>query len=117
MIGSFPLGKVFVYGMKQISKPVSHLLTWAGKHNPHVRRYVIIPPAQLYNIFEVRWKLRMLRLKQPKRVPPLTPPIATKLGSDLLSETIVVVIGLGLIYHEISRLESTDLLDNRSVLI
>ncbi|KAH8292193.1 hypothetical protein KR054_006887 [Drosophila jambulina] len=107
VIGSFPLGKIFVYGMKRVSKPVGKLLMWAGKHNPHVRRYVIIPPAQLYNMIEVRWKMRMLRLKQPRRVPRLPPAMATKLGSDLLSEVIVVIIGVVLIFHEVSRLDAT----------
>ncbi|KAH8243110.1 hypothetical protein KR032_004722 [Drosophila birchii] len=107
VVGSFPLGKIFIYGMKRISKPVGNLLLWAGKHNPQIRRYVIIPPAQLYNVFEVRWKMRMLRLKQPRRVPPLPAAIATKLGSDLLSEVIVIIIGVGLIFYEITRLDAT----------
>ncbi|XP_020817851.1 putative OPA3-like protein CG43998 [Drosophila serrata] len=103
VIGSFPLGKIIVYGFKRVSKPIGNLLLWAGKHNPHVCRYVVIPPAQFYNKLEVRWKIRMLRLKQPRRVPPLPPAMAIKLGSDILSEVIVVVIGLGFIYHEVSR--------------
>ncbi|XP_017036346.1 putative OPA3-like protein CG43998 [Drosophila kikkawai] len=103
VIGSFPLGKIFVHGLKRVSKPIGNLLMWAGKHNPHVRRYIIIPPAQLYNKFEVRWKMQMLRLKQPKRVPPLPSAIATQLGTDMLSEVIVFIIGGGLIVHEFSR--------------
>ncbi|KAH8392629.1 hypothetical protein KR200_003758 [Drosophila serrata] len=108
VIGSFPLGKIIVYGFKRVSKPIGNLLLWAGKHNPHVCRYVVIPPAQLYNKLEVRWKIRMLRLKQPRRVPPLPPAMAIKLGSDILSEVIVVIIGLGFIYHEVSRLDATE---------
>ncbi|KAH8337170.1 hypothetical protein KR059_001942 [Drosophila kikkawai] len=115
VIGSFPLGKIFVHGLKRVSKPIGNLLMWAGKHNPHVRRYIIIPPAQLYNKFEVRWKMQMLRLKQPKRVPPLPPAIATQLGTDMLSEVIVFIIGGGLIVHEFSRLDVTEFICTRSV--
>ncbi|KAH8263986.1 hypothetical protein KR038_000079 [Drosophila bunnanda] len=106
VIGSFPLGKILLYGLKRISKPIGNFIMWAGKHNQHVRRFVIIPPAQLYNIFEVRWKMRMLRLKQPRRIPPLPPALATKLGCNLLSEVIVVILGVGLIFYEVSRKNS-----------
>ncbi|XP_017113942.1 putative OPA3-like protein CG43998 [Drosophila elegans] len=108
VIGSFPVGKLFVFGLKRASKPFGDLLMWMGKHHPFIRHYVIIPPAQLYNAFEVRSKMRMMRLKQPRRIPRLTPPIATRLGADMLSEAIVVAIGLGLIYYEVSKTFKND---------
>ncbi|XP_017040076.1 putative OPA3-like protein CG43998 [Drosophila ficusphila] len=103
VIGSFPVGKIFMFGVKRASKPFGDLLMWVGKHHPFIRQYVIQPPAQLYNNFEVRAKMRILRLKQPKRIPRLSPPIATRLGADMLSEAIVFGIGLGLIYYEVSK--------------
>ncbi|XP_017084103.1 putative OPA3-like protein CG43998 [Drosophila eugracilis] len=103
VIGSFPVGKVLMFSLKRISKPVGDVLMWMGKHNPFIRQYVIMPPAQLYNTFEVRSKMRMLRLKQPKRIPPLSPAIATSLGANMLSEAIVFGIGIGLIYYELSK--------------
>ncbi|XP_037731933.1 putative OPA3-like protein CG43998 [Drosophila subpulchrella] len=103
VIGRFPVGKLFIFGLKRVSKPFGDLLMWMGKHHPFIRQYVIIPPAQLYNTIEVRSKLRMLRLKQPRRIPRLSPPIATRLGADMLSEAFVFCIGLGLIYYEISK--------------
>uniref|UniRef100_A0A6P4EJY8 OPA3-like protein CG43998 n=1 Tax=Drosophila rhopaloa TaxID=1041015 RepID=A0A6P4EJY8_DRORH len=108
VIGSFPVGKLFMFGLKRVSKPVGDLLMWMGKHHPFIRHYVIMPPAQLYNVFEVRSKMRMLRLKQPRRIPRLTPPIATRLGANMLSEAIVVAIGLGLIYYEVSKSYKND---------
>ncbi|XP_017008890.2 putative OPA3-like protein CG43998 [Drosophila takahashii] len=103
VIGSFPVGKLLIFGMKRVSKPFGDLLMWMGKHHPFIRHYVIIPPAQLYNTFEVRSKLRMLRLKQPRQIPRLSPPIATRLGADMLSEAFVFGIGLGFIYYEVSK--------------
>ncbi|XP_043652447.1 putative OPA3-like protein CG43998 [Drosophila teissieri] len=103
VIGSFPVGKLFIHGVKRISKPFGDLLIWMGKHHPFIRRYVIIPPAQLYNTFEVRSKLRMLRLKQPRRIPRLSTPIAIRLGADMLSEAFVFGIGMGLIYYEVLK--------------
>uniref|UniRef100_B3P8C4 GG12392 n=1 Tax=Drosophila erecta TaxID=7220 RepID=B3P8C4_DROER len=109
VIGSFPIGKLFIHGVKRISKPFGDLLIWMGKHHPFIRRYVIIPPAQLYNTFEVRTKLHMLRLKQPRRIPRLSTPIATRLGADMLSEAFVFGIGIGLIYYEVSKCELVEM--------
>ncbi|XP_034664212.1 putative OPA3-like protein CG43998 [Drosophila subobscura] len=103
VIGTFPIGKVFIFTMKKISRPVSNLLKSYAKHHPVFRRIVCIPPGQLYNNLEVRLKLHFLKLKQPKRVPLLTPAMATKVGADLLGEVIVTSIGVFLLYYEVSR--------------
>ncbi|SPP87731.1 putative OPA3-like protein CG43998 [Drosophila guanche] len=102
-IGTFPIGKVFIFTMKQLSRPVSNLLKSYAKHHPIFRRIVCIPPGQLYNNLEVRLKLHFLKLKQPKRVPRLTTAMATKVGADLLGEVIVTIIGVYLLYYEFSR--------------
>ncbi|EDV53948.2 putative OPA3-like protein CG43998 [Drosophila erecta] len=115
VIGSFPIGKLFIHGVKRISKPFGDLLIWMGKHHPFIRRYVIIPPAQLYNTFEVRTKLHMLRLKQPRRIPRLSTPIATRLGADMLSEAFVFGIGIGLIYYEVSKTYEKTLKQNQEI--
>ncbi|XP_022210851.2 putative OPA3-like protein CG43998 [Drosophila obscura] len=103
VIGTFPLGKVFIFTMKQISKPVSNLLKSYAKHHPVFRRIVCIPPGQLYNNLEVRLQLHFLKLKQPRRVPRLTPAMATRIGADLLGEVIVTSIGVFLLYYEVTR--------------
>ncbi|BFF90911.1 putative OPA3-like protein8 [Drosophila madeirensis] len=108
VIGTFPIGKVFIFTMKKISRPVSNLLKSYAKHHPVFRRIVCIPPGQLYNNLEVRLKLQFLKLKQPKRVPPLTPAMATKVGADLLGEVIVTSIGVFLLYYEVSRQKLKD---------
>ncbi|KAH8383388.1 hypothetical protein KR009_008407 [Drosophila setifemur] len=103
VIGSFPLAKIIVFGFKRASKPVSDLLLWVGKHHPLFRKAVIIPPGQLYHNLETRSKIRMLRLKQPRHVPPLPAKQAIQLGANLLSEVFVMAIGTGLILFEVSR--------------
>lgn len=103
VIGSFPLGKVAVFAVKRISTPFSKLLLHVGKHSPLFRRVVIHPPGQLYHIMETRSKMRMLHLPQPRKIPPLTDPQATRLGANILSEVFVVLIGLGLIFFELMR--------------
>ncbi|XP_017143901.1 putative OPA3-like protein CG43998 [Drosophila miranda] len=103
VIGTFPIGKVFIFTMKQISKPVSNLLKSYARHHPFFRRIVCIPPGQVYNNLEVRLKLHLLKLKQPKRVPPLTPAMATRIGADILGEVIVTSIGVFLLYYEVTR--------------
>ncbi|KAH8268083.1 hypothetical protein KR018_012638 [Drosophila ironensis] len=103
VIGSFPVGKVVIFGVKRVCGPISKALLYFGKTVPAFRKIVIQPPGQLYHNVEIRSKMRMLHLKQPRSIPPLTDAQATQLGANILSEVIVVFIGLGLIYYEISN--------------
>lgn len=103
VIGRFPLGKIVVFGMKRASTPFTKLLLHVGKHYPVFRRTVIHPPGQLYHVMETRSKMRMLHLPQPRKIPPLTDVQATRMGANILGEFFVMIIGLSIIFFEVSR--------------
>lgn len=103
MVGAFPLAKISMLGIKQITKPVVKVVKDFAKSNPLFKKCLCVPAGQLVNYIEARSKLRMLKLPQPKRIRPLSVDQATELGANLISEVLVVAIGIVLIYYEISR--------------
>lgn len=103
VIGAFPLAKVVILGVKQITKPICKIVKVFAKNNRLFKTCLCAPAGQLIYWIEARSKLQMLRLPQPKRIRPLTEERATELGANLISEILVVGIGLGLIFFEKSR--------------
>lgn len=103
VIGAFPAAKLGVLAIKQISKPIANLLKDNAKKSPFFRRYVIIPPAQFYNWIEVKTKMWGMNLGKTVMVPKLNDAMATELGANLLGETIIFVIGAGLLTWEYVR--------------
>lgn len=107
VMGAFPLAKISMLGIKHITKPVVKVIKDFAKSNRLFKRFLCVPAGQLVNYIETRSKMRMLKLPQPKRIPPLSADQATELGANLISEILVVAIGVGLIYFEISRSVNT----------
>lgn len=107
VIGAFPLGKIFILGVKQITKPICNVVKVFAKNNRLFKTCLCAPAGQLLYWIEARSKLHMLRLPQPKKIRPLSEQRATELGANLISEVLVVGIGVGLIYFEKSRLVIT----------
>lgn len=107
VMGAFPLAKISMLGIKHITKPVVKVVKDFAKSNRLFKRFLCVPAGQLVNYIETRSKMRMLKLPQPKRIPPLSADQATELGANLISEILVVAIGVGLIYFEISRSVNT----------
>ncbi|XP_023035572.1 putative OPA3-like protein CG13603 [Drosophila willistoni] len=108
VIGAFPIAKLGILAVKQISKPISALTKRAAQQNSFIKSYIVTPPAQLYNQIEVRSKLWLLNLGQPKRIPPLSQDMAIRMGSDILSELLIFIIGVSLILGEFSRQSRND---------
>lgn len=50
-VGVFPVLKLSVLFVKQISKPLAKFLVNQAKNHPFFRTYIIIPPAQCKCIF------------------------------------------------------------------
>ncbi|KAH8388289.1 hypothetical protein KR093_002813 [Drosophila rubida] len=103
VLGVFPLGKVAIFGIKQIAKPVANVVLMVATRNVAFRKMLCAPAGQLMNWLEVRCKMYMLRLPQPKRVPGLREDVATDIGSKLIAEVFVLTSGLYFIWCEVSR--------------
>ncbi|XP_053946639.1 putative OPA3-like protein CG13603 isoform X2 [Anastrepha ludens] len=107
-IGAFPAAKLGVLAIKQISKPIANVIKSNAKQSPTFRKYVCMPPAQLYNWVEVKTKMWALNLGRPVAVPPLNEAMAIELGANLLGEAIIFVIGAGVLIFEYTRQSSNE---------
>ncbi|XP_035899560.1 optic atrophy 3 protein homolog isoform X2 [Anopheles stephensi] len=103
VVGAFPVAKLGILAMKQISKPVANMLKERAKHSNFFRKYICMPPAQLYHFVEVKTKMRALNLGKPTTVPNLNEAMAIELGANLLGEFIIFAIGAGLLLLEYQR--------------
>jgi len=103
VIGAFPVAKLGVLAIKQISKPIANLLKSRAKNSAFFRTYVCMPPAQFYNWCEVKMKMSIMNLGRPVAVPKLNEQMAIELGANLLGETVIFVIGAGVLLLEYQR--------------
>ncbi|XP_047537015.1 optic atrophy 3 protein homolog [Vanessa atalanta] len=103
VVGAFPIAKLSVLLVKQISKPIANICKERAKNNPFFRTYVCMPPAQFYNWCEVKAKMWILNLGKPVNIPVLSQEMAIELGANLLGETVIFVIGAGLLVIEYNR--------------
>jgi len=103
VVGAFPIVKLGVLAVKQISKPIAIRIKLAAKNHQFVRRYFVIGPAQLYHRWETTAKMLMLGLGRPQTIQPLSEQAAVELGGDMLSEAIVFGIGAGALIFEYNR--------------
>uniref|UniRef100_A0A1A9WU75 OPA3-like protein CG13603 n=1 Tax=Glossina brevipalpis TaxID=37001 RepID=A0A1A9WU75_9MUSC len=103
VIGAFPVLKLGILAIKQVSKPIANVIKVHAKGHPFFRHYVCMPPAQLYNWIEVKTKMWALNLGRPVQVPPLNEAMAIELGANLLGECIIFVIGAAALIVEYNR--------------
>ncbi|XP_026760638.1 optic atrophy 3 protein homolog [Galleria mellonella] len=103
VVGAFPIAKLSVLLVKQISKPIANACKERAKNSPFFRTYVCMPPAQFYNWCEVKAKMWILNLGKPVNIPVLSQEMAIELGANLLGETVIFVIGAGLLIIEYNR--------------
>jgi len=103
VVGAFPIVKLGVLAVKQISKPIAIRIKLAAKNHQFVRRYFVIGPAQLYHRWETTAKMLLLGLGRPQAIQPLSEQAAVELGGDMLSEAIVFGIGAGALIFEYNR--------------
>ena len=69
---AFPLAKLGVLAVKQISKPIAKRISAAANRNRLFRDWVCIPVAQLFHNAEVKIKLRLLGVGKATKVPKMS---------------------------------------------
>ncbi|VDK39061.1 unnamed protein product [Taenia asiatica] len=103
MVGAFPIFKLGVLAVKQISRPIANRLKQKASHNGFFRRYLCIPSGQLYHIWNTRLKLKLLGLGKPKDVKRLPDENAAEVGAEILGECIMFSIGAFILFLEYRR--------------
>lgn len=98
-----PLFKLGALLAKQISKPLGKILKDKAKQSESFKNYLIIPSANLYHNIDITFRMRLLGLGSPDKVPPLTEKAAIELGGDILSEFFVFGTAVALLLIEYIR--------------
>uniref|UniRef100_A0A0K8TNQ2 Putative conserved plasma membrane protein n=1 Tax=Tabanus bromius TaxID=304241 RepID=A0A0K8TNQ2_TABBR len=101
--GAFPVAKLGILALKQISKPIANVIKNKAKQNDFFRRYVCMPPAQFYNWAEIKTKMWVMNLGKPTKIPQLNEAMAIELGANLLGEVIIFFIGASVLVLEYIR--------------
>ena len=78
---AFPLAKLGVLAVKQISKPIAKRISAAANKNRLFRDWVCIPIAQLFHNAEVRIKMRTLGVGKATKVLKMSDKDAVEQGS------------------------------------
>ncbi|XP_034941389.1 putative OPA3-like protein CG13603 [Chelonus insularis] len=102
-VGAYPLVKLGILFLKQVSKPVAKVLVEQAKNHPVFRTYVIVPLAQMYHWAEVKTKMYVMNLGKPTKVAKLNEQMAIELGANFMGEIIIFTITGGLIIFEVRR--------------
>ncbi|XP_076442443.1 optic atrophy 3 protein homolog [Babylonia areolata] len=101
--GAFPIVKLGYLAVKQISKPLANHIKRNAKSSPFFRKYVCMPPAQLYHWLEVNFRLRLMGLGKAQSVEKLSEEMAIELGAEMLGEFIIFAIAAGTLLLEYQR--------------
>ncbi|KAH8264274.1 hypothetical protein KR038_005891 [Drosophila bunnanda] len=108
VVGAFPLAKLGLLGIKHIAKPITTLIKRTAVRNPAFKTLVVSPSATVYHNVSVRTKLWMMGMRQPRFVPPLNKAMSVEMGSDLLGEMSIFLIGAFLLTAEFFRKSRSD---------
>lgn len=102
VVGAFPAIKLGFLAFRQVSGRISNAIKNRAKNHPFVRKYICLPPAQLYSKIEI--KIRMIGMNLTRdTIPRLNEAQAAELGAGLLAETIIYMIGAGIIVFDYRR--------------
>lgn len=102
-MAGFPLLKLGVLAIRQISKPLANHLKTRAKESHFFRTKICMPPAQFYHWCEVNVKARLLNLGTPKEVVKLNEQAAIDLGSELIGDLFMFSIGAAAVIAEYTR--------------
>lgn len=102
-VGAFPLAKLGLLLIKQISKPIANGIARRAKASRIFRTYVCIPTAQLFHWYDVKVRMRLLNLGKATVIPKLNEEKAIETGSQLLSEMIILGIASSVLIFEYNR--------------
>lgn len=83
MVAAFPLAKLGVLLVKQISKPLANSIASRARSSRIFRDYVCIPVAQLFHWADVKVRMRILNLGKVSKVPKLDEKKAIDTGSQV----------------------------------
>merc|ERR1712062_660101 len=108
MVAAFPLAKLGVLVIKQISKPLANSIARRARTNDFFRNWILLPTSQLFHWADVKVRMRILNLGKVTKVPKLDEKKAIDTGAQLLSEFIILSIASGILIWEYRRQSAKD---------
>ena len=113
----FPLAKLGVLIVKQVSKPIAQKITVVARKSTIFRRWVCVPLGQLLHFYEVKLKMRILNMANLNvtRIPKLNEKEAMEQGSEVLSELLILGIAIAVLVHEYKKSKEEKLEEEREV--
>ena len=83
MVAAFPLAKLGVLVIKQVSKPLANAIAKRARSSRIFRDFICIPSAQLFHWADVKVRMRILNLGKVTKVPKLDEKKAIDTGSQV----------------------------------
>ncbi|CAF2702648.1 unnamed protein product [Rotaria sp. Silwood2] len=103
----FPLIKLAIVFFKQVSKPLANQIKARAKNSEFFKKYVCMPPAQLYHWYDVNLRMRMLGI-ETKKVAKMNEEAAVILGADILGEGVILCVAIAGLALEYARRSKND---------
>ena len=83
MVAAFPLAKLGVLVIKQISKPLANSIARRAKASDFFKKGIVLPLAQIFHWADVKVRMRILHLGKVTKVPKLDEKKAIDTGSQV----------------------------------
>ena len=83
MVAAFPLAKLGVLVIKQISKPLANSIARRARTNDFFRNWILLPTSQLFHWADVKVRMRILNLGKVTKVPKLDEKKAIDTGAQV----------------------------------
>ncbi|XP_037025428.1 putative OPA3-like protein CG13603 [Bradysia coprophila] len=117
MAETFPVFKLGILVIKQLSRPIANVIKDKAKENQYFRQYVAMPPAYFYNWVNVKVRMWSLNLGKPTNIPQLNETMAIELGSTLLGEIILFAVPATILVFEYIRQSRKEARKQEEILI
>jgi len=105
MVAPFPVVKLGVLVIKQISKPLANFVKRRAVNNKFFRDYICMPPAQIYHFFDDRVTYYVRNVDPTDKNPHkrLNEKAAIDLGANLLGEFVIISVASIILVWEYNR--------------
>jgi len=101
----FPLSKLAFMYVKKIAQPLARRIASKARSSDVVKRYLCLPPANLYHFYEAKIKFRLMNLGKIRvtKVPKLDEKTAIDLGSNLCAEFVIMSVASAIAFNELRK--------------
>ena len=84
----FPMSKLLYMYVKKFAEPLANRIIARAKTDDIFKRFICLPPANLYHLYESKVKYRVMNIGKirMKSVPKMTEKEAITLGGNLFAE-------------------------------